>query len=664
MDQLEKVDFSDIEKFLVACYVKCPIHKRSISFLRLDDKEDPQVLKCFKCLDKKKFKSFVEIVELFQSDNYFSFQKWPIHDDDIQKKLKKIIKWPFTQYCEDINLIFDEIIEKIQLKRKEILKNLGEFQEIKQKPLDYFKLISKKDKLVEIIKSQFGDQKKQNEMILKIIKENQLNYESNKKKLLDLIDESNENIFDLTTIKNFQDEVLSLINNFSSSFNQQDNEIVEQSMISNSNSSQDEIKQKPIMFYNEISKKEKLTELIKTLYVDQSKQNKIIQEIIVENQLNYESNKKQLTNLIKEANQYDFNLNKIKSMKDKILSKINKLDIFTYSKNNQIAESPNKIQEVDSNQMLEEISINKPEDINQCYNCKKIEINFSNNNIGNKGTQYLANTIEKNQKFSDLELKLEGNQIYDEGAISISNGIKEYKQITELTLCYRENNIGNLGFFYLSRAIKNFQKIKILNLCFGDNNITDLGAFSILNAIENYKKIDKLELFLWKNNISYDVTRAIAKLLQNFKNLSNLELNLNDNNIGIEGAKLIMEEIEKKIENIQELSLNLIEHNLMDNTLEELKDTFNKCKDISELILDLSCNNIDDQGALSILQAAKNQKYITNLDLDLWDNNLSQETSMLIAKYLKSFHNLFELDLNLEDNNIGIEGSKFIMEQH
>ncbi|KAL4485025.1 hypothetical protein ABPG74_020202 [Tetrahymena malaccensis] len=214
MDQ-ENIDFSDFEQFLLIRYKKCPIHKRLIAYLRLDDKEDPQVIKCQKCLDENKFKSFIDVVELLQSDDHFILQKWPIHDDDtISENLEKIKQWPFAQYCEEVNAIFDEIVEKIQSKRKEILKDLGQIQENQQKSLDYYKQIFQKDKLVNIIKSQFDDQKKQNEMILSIIKENEQNYESNKKQLVDLIYEANKNIFDLTRIKKIKDIVLFFIYQF------------------------------------------------------------------------------------------------------------------------------------------------------------------------------------------------------------------------------------------------------------------------------------------------------------------------------------------------------------------------------------------------------------------------------------------------------------------
>ncbi|KAL4467734.1 hypothetical protein ABPG74_013069 [Tetrahymena malaccensis] len=222
MDQ-EDIDFSDIEKFLLTHYRKCPIHKRSITYLRLDDKEDPQLIKCFKCMEENKSNNCIDIVELLQSDNHFIFQKWPIHDDDtILKDLQQMKQWPFAQYCEEINLIFDEIIEKVQSKRKEILKDLGQIQENQQKPLDYYKQISQKEKLVNIIKNQFADQKEQNQMILSVIKENEQNYGSNKKQLVDLINEANKHLFDLIEIKNIMDKVLSSINQINRFDNQQD----------------------------------------------------------------------------------------------------------------------------------------------------------------------------------------------------------------------------------------------------------------------------------------------------------------------------------------------------------------------------------------------------------------------------------------------------------
>ncbi|KAL4467730.1 hypothetical protein ABPG74_013065 [Tetrahymena malaccensis] len=383
MDQ-QNIDFSDIEQFLLTHYRKCPNHKRLITYLRLDNKEDPLVFKCLKCLDEKKFKIFVDIVELLQSDDHFLFQKWPIHDDDtISENLEKIKQWPFAQYCEEINFIFDEMVEKIQLKRKEILKDLGQIQEDQQKSLNYYKQISQKEELKNIIKSQFGDQKKQNEMILNIIKENEQNNESNKKQLVDLINEANKNIFDLTKVKNMKDEVLSLINMLKTFDNQQGNQIIEQ---------------------------------------------------------------------------------------------------------------PDNMSVNNNDQNFEEITINQFDDLDKCYDFKKINIDFSETGI------------------EDVAIK------------NIAKGLAKHQNITSLELFLGENNIGNEGINYLAKKLKKFLNLETLDISFGDNNIGIQGCELIINEIEKKnKKINQLSINLKNNNIDDVNKEQIRKKLDMLIKQTNIE---------------------------------------------------------------------------------------------------------------------------------------------
>ncbi|KAL4502267.1 hypothetical protein ABPG72_000502 [Tetrahymena utriculariae] len=197
----EYPDYSDTEKFLFAHYDICPIHKKIIVYLRLADKEESQVLKCLKCLELTKFKRFVDLIALLESDNDFVFKKWPIHDNDN-----------------------NEIQEKLEQIRREALKDLGQIDEISQNVLSYYKKMPQWEKLIETIKNDFDDLNQQNQIILNIINENQQNYESYKKQLFCLINEQNNNLFDLTKQKNIMNEALSQINKLSNAISIKNND--------------------------------------------------------------------------------------------------------------------------------------------------------------------------------------------------------------------------------------------------------------------------------------------------------------------------------------------------------------------------------------------------------------------------------------------------------
>ncbi|KAL4481981.1 hypothetical protein ABPG74_008070, partial [Tetrahymena malaccensis] len=386
MDQ-ENVDFSDVEKFLLIQYKKCPIHKRQIAYLRLDDKQDPQVVKCQKCLDENKFKIFIDIYELFQSSDYQIFQKWPIHDDDrISERLEQMKQWSLAQYLDEINLIFDEIVEKIQSKRKEILKDLGQVQENYQKCLNYYQQISQKEKLAEIIKSQFGDKKKQNEMILSIIKE--------------------------TDIKNMKDEVLSSI-----------------SMLNIFESQQDE--------YNNYQNLEEIT-IYKLEDLDKCYNFKKIKfdnerypdvdEYLGECQQTLE----RCTNI--DELQFDFSYCDIQDegaiiisesiIKLKLLSKIH----LRLNKNSLSAKGVLHISR----------SINNIEKINH------LGYNFEENNIGSEGFCYLANQLQQCQNLKTLHLAFQyvfNLKIFIHQILFYKNSKVVYEFELWYCLAYCQNNL-------------------------------------------------------------------------------------------------------------------------------------------------------------------------------------------------------------------------------
>ncbi|KAL4467729.1 hypothetical protein ABPG74_013064 [Tetrahymena malaccensis] len=1090
MDQ-QNIDFSDTEKFLLSHYRKCPVHKRSIMYLRLDNKKDSQVIKCQKCLDEKKFKNFIDIVELLQSDDHFIFQKWPIHDDDkISKNLKKINQWPFAQYCEEINLIFDEIVEKTQQKRKEILKDLGQIQENQQKSLNYYKQISQKEKLVDIIKNQFGDQKKQNEMILNIIKENEQNYESNKKQLVDLIYQSNKHLFDLTKVKNMKDKVLSLIDMLKIFDNQQDNQTTEQlnnmsinnnyqnleeitinqfeeldkcydfkkininfkeqnlkgedleelqntfdqcknitdlqldlsetgigdeaikyvkkglakhqnitslelqlsnnqigvvgakrlansikkiqnliylnldlrenfickeavqnlaiaiqksknlislelglsqndietegaqhiakalSQLQNLNtlylyldyckiqdegaicisesikilknisriyislrqinlnlyqnqvlynqqcsqfkrnndigikgvqniansiekfekinflglnfqdnnigiegsklimneiekknqkikilelnlmkcpihkrsiiylrldnkedpqvikcqkcldekkfksfidivdllSSDDhflfqkwpiydddtisenlekikqwpfnqhcedincifdemvekiqlkrkeilkdlgqiqEDQQKSLNYYKYISQQEKLTDIIKSQFGDQKKQNEMILSIIKENEQNYESNKKQLVDWINEANKNIFDLNKVKNMKDKVLSLISMLKIFDNQQDNSIIEQIDNTSVDENDQNFEEITINQFDDLDKCYDFKKIQIDLKKYNFEVQDLEEIQNTFLKCKNITELKLDLQETNIGDEAIKYIKNGLAKHQNITRLELLLENNQITELGAKYLANSIEYIQNLICLNIDLCQNLICNEAVQNIATAIQKNKNMTSLSLRFDENNIDAGGAQHIAKALSQLQNLNLLYLQLYQCQIKDEGAIYISESIKKlkyisqifiglrnsgisfrgvqniansidNFEKINYLGFNFQENNIGNEGISYLAQRLQNFQNLETLQLCLGGNNIDDLGAQSVLQSIQNYKNIVDLEIILWESNLSIETARFIAKILQDFHKLSDLQLNLEDNNIGIQGCELIINE-
>ncbi|EAR95886.2 transmembrane protein, putative (macronuclear) [Tetrahymena thermophila SB210] len=535
----ENIDFSDVEKFLLTHYIKCPTHKRSVIYLRLDDEEDPQVIKCQKCLDEKKYKCFIDIIELLQSDNHFIFQKWPIHDDDsIYEKLEQIRQWPFAKYCQEINLLFDEIIEAIQSKRKSILKNLGLIEEITQKPLNFFKEICQKEKLIDIIKTQFGDQKKQNEMILNIIKQNQENYEKNKNLLIELINQANKNLFGLDKIQNIKEEVLSSIqkvNNFDDL----------QVIVDQSNNI-------TIENYDQCFKKIKITK-------------------------------------IEELNKY-YDYQKIKiDFREQYLSFI---DIYI------ISQSLNKFKKI--NEFSLRISGNTIYNENVCQIIKglfkyqtltKLKLKFGDtfNYIGSEGAKCIAQFIKQNNNLVKLHLNTKLKDIDQEGASSIADAIEACQNLNNLTLYFRINFNSAERFKKITRAIEKLQKLEILKLDCSSNYIGNEIAKVISNSLEKNINLKELDLNLDYSKIEDEGAFYIGDALTKLQNIQILKLSLSCNQIGVKGAQKIIKDLENN-KKIQDLHINLSNSNEICKSVivASLKQTYESFSQIKNL--NIKCN--------------------------------------------------------------------------
>ncbi|KAL4498224.1 hypothetical protein ABPG73_006698 [Tetrahymena malaccensis] len=116
----------------------CPVHKRTVISLGLDDKNDPQVMKCIQCQEYKTPQSSIYIEDLLQSDNTTIFRNWPIQEDHNcyrqLKQLDDISKWFSDSKEKQIDDFFTEfksrIIQKIDNIKKDNLKKLERINEI------------------------------------------------------------------------------------------------------------------------------------------------------------------------------------------------------------------------------------------------------------------------------------------------------------------------------------------------------------------------------------------------------------------------------------------------------------------------------------------------------------------------------------------------------
>ncbi|CAF4839605.1 unnamed protein product, partial [Rotaria sp. Silwood1] len=162
---------------------------------------------------------------------------------------------------------------------------------------------------------------------------------------------------------------------------------------------------------------------------------------------------------------------------------------------------------------------------------------LENNQIGDKGAQYLAEGLPKN--ITLLTLDLENNQIGDNGAQYLGEGLLRNATLTEL---YLDNNeIGYKGAQSLGEGLQKTTTLTTLDL--RKNEISDKGAQHLGEAFKKNTTLTTLNLS--HNNIGDKGAQSLGEGLQ--KNMTLTTLDLRNNQIGDKGAQYLGEELQQNI---------------------------------------------------------------------------------------------------------------------
>ena len=259
-------------------------------------------------------------------------------------------------------------------------------------------------------------------------------------------------------------------------------------------------------------------------------------------------------------------------------------------------------------------------------NC--VELDLTLNNIGEKGVEYLCDTL-KLENCNLTLLILDGNHIGDKAAELLSTAIKDgnckltrlhlngtkigvkgvehlkdalkcvNNNLTELKLAC--NDIGDKGAEYLSDSLKCENcKLTVLNLrqdCLGDK-----GAKHLSNALKDVKcKLSALNLS--KNIIGAKGAEVLSDALKD-KNCYLTMLDLGENNVGDKGAELLTDSL--KGAKCELTTLHLDSNKIGDIGAKHLSDAI-KDGNCKLTWLQLSQNNIGDQGAKHLSDALKDR---------------------------------------------------------
>ena len=259
-------------------------------------------------------------------------------------------------------------------------------------------------------------------------------------------------------------------------------------------------------------------------------------------------------------------------------------------------------------------------------NC--VELDLTRNNIGEKGVEYLCDTL-KLENCNLTLLILDGNHIGDKAAELLSTAIKDgnckltrlhlngtkigvkgvehlkdalkcvNNNLTELKLAC--NDIGDKGAEYLSDSLKCENcKLTVLNLrqdCLGDK-----GAKHLSNALKDVK-CELSALNLRKNIIGAKGAEVLSDALKD-KNCYLTMLDLGENNVGDKGAELLRDSL--KGAKCELTMLHLDSNKIGDIGAKHLSDAI-KDGNCKLTWLQLSQNNIGDQGAKHLSDALKDR---------------------------------------------------------
>ncbi|KAL4484657.1 hypothetical protein ABPG74_019834 [Tetrahymena malaccensis] len=418
------------ELFLINNYQLCPIHNERLGLLQIDDCQNNDLLKCLECFTEQNFK-FIPL-KLFLNNEFSKIIKgWPIlEDSQFFQQLKGISTRENLIQSEIQNVqnyyqsLKKEIINLIDEKEKQTLKNICKNYENFEYPLDLYNQISKKEKLKDIILNQYQNLDKQNELFSQIVKENLQNQENYKKKMLESLDNLNKNTLNLESHYQIKDKIIELI--------------------------------------------------------------------------------KQLN---------DFASNE---------------EIFNKSQYNIMNPQIQQEQNVQLVQNLE-IKINSIDNLDKIYGFSIVNIKLNYEYINRKDIKdisYIAQALERHQRIDKLILDLKFGKIEDEQAKQIAVGLEKLQNINNLTLGINWSFISIEGAKKISSALEKLQNSTNLNLDFRWSDIQIEGAKQMILALQRLKNLNILALSFYWDDDEAEIVQQLTLDLQKLRNINNLTLKI------------------------------------------------------------------------------------------------------------------------------------------
>ncbi|KAL4473831.1 hypothetical protein ABPG74_022695 [Tetrahymena malaccensis] len=305
-----------------------------------------------------------------------------------------------------------------------------------------------------------------------------------------------------------------------------------------------------------------------------------------------------------------------------------------------------------SGQQVDEKSL--MEGIVSCKMLQEIDIDLSNNQIGDNEVTDMAIQFFQVTRLKKIKLVLWENQVTFEGYYNFFQNISKCKQLEELDVNFDDNQLSEIDekIAYNFSALNNqlsslacsniFKKmdlmvsLKSLNINLRKNSLTAQDCIESFENFSNIQYLTQLNINLSKNRIESN-KYGFLNQITSFPFLQRFTLDLSYNFLNI-----------KFTEHFQ--SLNSFDEKYIGNVLKPLSNT----SSIKQLSINLSACGIKNIGIQSVAEVLF-QGYvpIESLELNLSNNMCQLEYLYSYLECLKQMRNLVFVSINLRNNGLG-----------
>ncbi|EAS03812.2 kinase domain protein, putative (macronuclear) [Tetrahymena thermophila SB210] len=200
----------------------------------------------------------------------------------------------------------------------------------------------------------------------------------------------------------------------------------------------------------------------------------------------------------------------------------------------------------------------------------------------------------------------------------------------------------------LGTKISKCVNLKILDLDLQNNSILEKDVLSLFNGICTCNKLEQFRLVIAENRIGLLGTEVLAQNIQKLQNLQQLQLNLQGTNQTKKSIFLLVDNL-SRCANLQTFSL-MLKNNMIEDGIIQIAKNLSNCQSLKSLELNVSFNSIKGCDLISFGQDISKCSNLAILSLSIQGNK-----QISLNHIEDSIVNLSKLP-QLQDFSINIDG--------